>query len=107
MAFHDSHRTQGVDGPLSEGSAYALASVFARDGQVLQITPPAVGSSEHRSNEHALLAGDKTEPRIAPQVEQDCVSGVRFSEGEAFGALKECHHLLVVEVVEWANLEHQ
>jgi len=101
-----SHSSKGMDDPLGEGSPYPLTSVCARYGEVLQITTPAVSSTKHRPDKHALLAGNKTEPGITQQVEQNRVSGIRFSQGKSLRGLPEGHHLIVISRTERGDFDH-
>jgi len=83
--------------------AGTLLPVLPGHGQMVQVTPPAVMTTQYRADEAALFLGYETKTRIAPQICSDRVTGVGFVQPDAFGAPPQSDDRTVIFNPESAN----
>jgi len=81
---------------LNQGAADARAPVAVRHGEMVEKSPAAVASAQHRADEHAVLLRDKAQSGVARQELDDVPLFVRFAQPDSLHALPEGIRRLVV-----------
>jgi hypothetical protein len=87
VAFLNTCNLQGLETPINQLTTKTLSTPVRMNGQVVDISTPAVMTSQNSTDEQALGSGEETHAGIPFQIGLDIFPGVGAAQPNSFALL--------------------